>query len=227
VVTTEVCTLSGSTVTIVAASGISPPPAPWAADSNYNGASASQSGNATIGVPVITWATPAAINYGTALSTIQLNATANITGTFKYTPASGKVLTAGAQTLSVTFTPTGKANKTDYGPVTTTVTLQVLQDATTTTATPVDPTVTLSKKGTATDTIDFTVSSYKPTGSVTITATGPATLTCTGTVAAATGDGHCKLTFSSAGTYTINASYPGDASHTGSTGTTTVTVNPY
>ena len=174
--------------------------------------------------PTIAWATPAAINYGTALSGTQLDATANIAGTFKYSPASG-VLAAGNQTLSVTFTPS-KANSKDYGTATKSVTLQVLQDATTTTATPVDPTVTLSKKGTATDTIDFTVSSYKPTGSVTVTATGPATLTCTGSVSSSTGNGSCKLTFSQTGTYTITASYPGDANHTSSTGTASVTVNP-
>ena len=39
--------------------------------------------------PVITWATPAAITYGTALGAAQLNATANAPGTFSYTPASG------------------------------------------------------------------------------------------------------------------------------------------
>ena len=52
--------------------------------------------------PVITWPTPAAITYGTALSGTQLNATApaGIAGTFVYTPASGAVLGAGAgQTL--------------------------------------------------------------------------------------------------------------------------------
>jgi hypothetical protein len=37
--------------------------------------------------PVITWATPADIVYGTALSATQLNATANVPGTFVYTPA--------------------------------------------------------------------------------------------------------------------------------------------
>ncbi|HCE67629.1 MAG TPA: hypothetical protein DER40_08970 [Geobacter sp.] len=63
--------------------------------------------------PVITWATPAAITYGTALSSTQLNATASdpvtaasIPGTFDYTPALGTILSAGTQALSVTFTPT-------------------------------------------------------------------------------------------------------------------------
>src|SRR4029077_11172696 len=56
--------------------------------------------------PTITWATPAAISYGTALSSAQLNATANVPGTFVYTPPQGTVLSAGTQTLSVTFMPT-------------------------------------------------------------------------------------------------------------------------
>jgi hypothetical protein len=57
--------------------------------------------------PMITWANPAAITYGTALGATQLDATANVPGTFVYTPAVGTVLQAGAnQTLSVTFTPT-------------------------------------------------------------------------------------------------------------------------
>jgi len=56
--------------------------------------------------PVITWPKPADITYGTALSPTQLNATANVPGTFVYTPAAGTVLSAAAvQLLSVTFTP--------------------------------------------------------------------------------------------------------------------------
>ena len=55
--------------------------------------------------PVVTWNNPAAIAYGTALSTAQLNATASVPGSLAYTPAAGVVLNAGTQTLSVTFTP--------------------------------------------------------------------------------------------------------------------------
>jgi hypothetical protein len=73
-------------------------------------------------VPVVTWGTPAAINYGTALSATQLNATASVAGTFVYSPSAGTVVTAGAETLSVTFTPTNSA---DYATVTSTVMLTV------------------------------------------------------------------------------------------------------
>ena len=62
--------------------------------------------------PVITWANPAAITYGTALSATQLNATASVPGTFAYSPAVGVVLNAGTQTLNVTFTPTDTTNYT-------------------------------------------------------------------------------------------------------------------
>ena len=75
--------------------------------------------------PSITWATPAAITYGTALSSAQLDASSTVVGTFAYTPASG-VLTAGSHPLSVTFTPTDTA---DYTTATATVSLQVNQAA--------------------------------------------------------------------------------------------------
>ena len=56
--------------------------------------------------PTVSWATPAAITQGTALSAAQLNATASVPGTFVYAPAAGTVLAAGTHTLGVTFTPT-------------------------------------------------------------------------------------------------------------------------
>ncbi|MBT1073043.1 MBG domain-containing protein, partial [Pelotalea chapellei] len=82
--------------------------------------------------PTITWATPAAITYGTALSATQLNATAGgVAGTFTYSPASGTVLNAGNnQTLTATFTPT---DTTTYNTTTKTVTLNVNQAAATVT----------------------------------------------------------------------------------------------
>jgi len=71
---------------------------------------------------VITWTTPAAISYGTALSSAQLDATANVAGSFSYSPASGTVLAVGSHTLTATFTPT---DTTDYAVTTATVTLVV------------------------------------------------------------------------------------------------------
>ncbi len=88
----------------------------------------------TKATPTITWATPAAITYPTALSATQLDATASVAGTFVYSPAAGTVLAAGTQALSVTFTPT---NQTDYTTATGTVQLLVNEAPTTITwATP-------------------------------------------------------------------------------------------
>jgi glucuronoarabinoxylan endo-1,4-beta-xylanase len=73
--------------------------------------------------PVITWATPAAISYGTALSATQLDASAGgVAGAFTYSPVSGTVPAAGLQTLSATFTPNDTA---DYNSATATVNLTV------------------------------------------------------------------------------------------------------
>ena len=77
---------------------------------NYNGASANVPITVDKAAPTITWSNPADIVYGTALGATQLNATANVAGTFGYTPAAGTVLNAGSHTLSVTFTPTDAAN---------------------------------------------------------------------------------------------------------------------
>jgi hypothetical protein len=74
--------------------------------------------------PTVTWANPADITYGTPLSSTQLNATADVSGAFAYTPAAGIVLGAGTQTLSVTFTPTDTA---DFNSVTQTATLTILR----------------------------------------------------------------------------------------------------
>jgi hypothetical protein len=72
--------------------------------------------------PAISWATPAPITYGTPLSATQLNASSAVAGKFVYSPAAGKVLAAGQQTLTATFTP---ANSTNYSTATATVTLTV------------------------------------------------------------------------------------------------------
>ena len=72
--------------------------------------------------PVIAWADPATITYGTALSEAQLNATASVLGNFTFTPAAGAVVNAGVHVLSVTFTPNDTLN---YTAATKTVTLTV------------------------------------------------------------------------------------------------------
>jgi sugar lactone lactonase YvrE len=225
------CSLSGSsspvTVTIEKGSGTCIFTAKWAADSNYIAASAVQVTAVEKATSVITWTAPASITYGTALSATQLDASANVAGAFKYTPASGAIENAGTITLEASFKPSSS----DYGTATATVPLQVLEAATTTTITSASQTtVSLNSSGSAGVTLDFNVTSYKPTGAVVLTAsTGE---TCAGNVAAASGNGNCKLTFTTTGTRTIIASYGGDTNHTGSNSFTqtpaiTVTVNPH
>src|SRR5207244_327658 len=76
------------------------------ADANYNAASKTVSINVLKGNPVITWANPADITYPTLLSGTQLNATADVGGSFVYTPAAGTKLNDGSRkALKVDFTP--------------------------------------------------------------------------------------------------------------------------
>ena len=76
--------------------------------------------------PNVVWTAPASIPYGSALSAAQLDATANVAGTFTYNPAAGTILAAGSNVLQVTFTP---ADTKDYKSVTATVPLLVTQAA--------------------------------------------------------------------------------------------------
>ncbi len=89
---------------------------------NYTNAMASVPLTVRKATPVITWSTPAPINQGTALSATQLNASADVPGTFAYSPSSGTVPAAGSATLSVTFTATDAR---DYSTAATSVTLTV------------------------------------------------------------------------------------------------------
>ncbi len=173
----------------------------------------------TIGktIPTITWATPAPITYGTALSSTQLNATANVPGTFVYSPAVGAILSVGTQILSVTFTPTDSAT---YSTVTKTVSLVVNKATTTTTITSVSPNPVLPNSPAK---ITFTVVGSTPvalpTGTVTVKAsTGES---CYATVAI----GNCSIKFVTAGTRTLTASYAGDSNFAASSTVTSTQVN--
>ena len=112
--------------------------ASYSGDTAFAASSGTVTETITTGAPIITWNTPGAITYGTALSATQLDATANVPGSFVYTPAAGTVLATGVQTLSVTFTPT---DTTDYATATATVSLTVNAAA----PTKVTPTITWNK----------------------------------------------------------------------------------
>ncbi|MBZ5490686.1 MAG: choice-of-anchor D domain-containing protein [Acidobacteriia bacterium] len=100
--------------------------ASYGGDATYASSTAALAQVLQPALPVITWAAPAPIISGTALSALQLNATASVAGTFIYNPAAGTVLGAGPQTVSVTFTPT---DTTDYSVATATVSLIVTYPA--------------------------------------------------------------------------------------------------
>ena len=167
--------------------------------------------------PVITWANPASITYGTALSATQLNATASVAGTFAYSPVAGTILSPGTQTLSTTFTPTDAV---DYATASKNVSLAVTQASTTTTITSLSPNPTSPGTPVA---ISFSVSGVAgaavPTGTVTAKAnTGES---CTAAVSV----GNCSITFSTSGSRTVTATYSGDTNYTGSSTTASATVN--
>jgi hypothetical protein len=90
---------------------------------NYNSASATVYINVAKATPVVTWPEPGPIVHGQPLTSTQLDATANVPGTFVYTPPAGTLLpTQDGNVLSVTFTPT---NTNNYNVVTATTTIDV------------------------------------------------------------------------------------------------------
>jgi hypothetical protein len=92
-------------------------------DPNYQALTSGGTLTINRGVPAITWPSPAAVSFGSALGSGQLNATANIPGGFVYSPPVGTVLSAGNnQTLSVTFTP---SDTMDYSTATASTTINV------------------------------------------------------------------------------------------------------
>jgi hypothetical protein len=170
---------------------------------DYNGAS----GSVTLTVnnkttPVITWATPSAITYGTALSSTQLNATSGgVAGSFVYSPAPGTVLTAGSQTLSVTFTP---ADTTTYNAVFQTVTLAVNKSPVVITGTSSLMPSIYGDRITATFT--FAGVGVTPTGTATISDGG----TTLATVSISAGVASYQSSLLSVGIHNLMAVYNGD-----------------
>jgi hypothetical protein len=131
---------------------------------SVNNSTATATVNLTVNkaASTITWATPAAITYGTALSATQLNATASVPGTFAYTPVLGTVPNAGTQLLSVTFTPTDSVNNST---ATATVNLTVNKAVSTIT-------ITTPAPSTASFNSQFTVAASAPGGAVVYNSAG-------------------------------------------------------
>ncbi len=189
---------------------------------NYNNASGTVADTIGKATPSITWANPAAITYGTALSGTQLNASANVAGSFLYNPAAGTVLAVGTQTLSTFFTPTDTTN---YSTAPKSVQIVVnagnSQVATTTSVSSSASTANYDQMVTFTAVVSPTSGSTQPTGTVTFwdgsTTIGNATLQVIG--------GVNKATFStdilSVGAHMISASYAGTGSFAASTSIST------
>jgi MBG domain/Bacterial Ig-like domain len=77
---------------------------------NYNTAFKTVSLTVNKATPQITWSNPADIDYGTLLSSTQLNAQADVPGSFTYVPPAGTKLLSGTQSLTANFTPTDTTN---------------------------------------------------------------------------------------------------------------------
>ena len=180
---------------------------------DYNTATGSVSLTVNKATPTVNWTAPAAITYGAALSSTQLNATAtysglSVAGAFTYTPASGTVLNAGAnQTLSVTFTPT---DTTDYTTAHGSVSLTVSAFTPTVTVTPGATSITIAQALAVTVSVSGATGGSSPSGSVILTGgsyTSPA-------VALTGGSATFNIPASTlaAGNYTFKASYTPDAS---------------
>jgi hypothetical protein len=91
---------------------------------NYNIATKTVTIDVAKATPVITWANPPDITSTTTLSNSQLNASADVPGTFTYTPAAGTKLNEGnAQVLKADFVPSDVMN---YESVSKTVLINVL-----------------------------------------------------------------------------------------------------
>jgi hypothetical protein len=172
----------------------------WPGNSNYaaiaSGAITQVVNKAT---PAIFWNAPAAITYGTALGSAQLDATSTVAGTFSYAPAAGTVLSSGAHTITATFTP---ADTTDYATDTSSVSITVNE---------ITPTITWPT----------------PTAITYGTALGSAQLDATSTVAGAFSYSPAAGTVLSSGNHTITATFtPTDTTdYATATDSVSITVN--
>ena len=174
----------------------------------------------------ITWPTPGAITYGTALGGTQLDANVTsggvvVLGTYAYTPAAGTVLPAGTQTLSVTFTPT---DTTEYSVEMTTVQIIVNKPG-------IDTAVVM--------TFSNTVWTYPGEANITVCVTPATNVAATGSVQIFDGStllttqqllgGGCAYWYItpglSAGTHVLTAVYSGDKNNpAGVSAPSTITV---
>jgi hypothetical protein len=153
--------------------------------------------------PAITWATPTAIPYGTALSGTQLDASSTVAGAFSYSPAAGTVLSSGSHTITATFTPT---DTTDYATDTSSVVITVNAELSLLSC--ISGIIT----GAGTDTCTLSLTAVAPSGGLTVNLTSsnsPVTVPSTVTIPAGAASAEFTATVSSVATtqtVTITAS---------------------
>jgi len=199
------------------------------ATGNYTGASGPIAWTIAQATPVVSWTTPAPIVYGTALDSTELNATANVPGTFAYTPAAGTVPNVGTQTLSVVFTPT---DATDYNNASASVSLTVNPPLT---AAPVfspaagsypnaqTVAITTTTSGAS---IRYTTDGSTPTETTGNPYSGPLTLSSTTTLTAIAYETGFTDSAVTSGIYTLQAAAPNFSPAAGTyTSAQTVTIN--
>ena len=180
--------------------------ASFAGSADYS--SAMELANYTISqaTPEVTWGPLASIVYGTPLGAAQLDASANVPGSFKYSLDAGAYLNAGSgQTLSATFTP---QDSVDYATITATSTITV--DKAT-------PTLELSDPGGAYNGSPFPAS-VTISGSGEDNSPGASLGGITPTLTYYDGSGTSGTSLGStpptaAGTYTVVAGFAGDADY--------------
>jgi hypothetical protein len=171
------------------------------AATNYSNSSLSSS-DAKLSNPTITWNQPSSVPQGTVLGPSELNASADVPGTFTYTPAAGTVLQPGTQTLNAAFTPQDQ-NK--YAPAKVSRTINVTGGSTSPTLKSIalsSNSVALPAGGTQQLTATATYSD-KSTQDVTGSASWSSSSTAVATVASG------KVTGVTAGTAQITASWNG------------------
>jgi VCBS repeat-containing protein len=182
---------------------------------------------ATRETPVVTWADPTSIAYGTALSATQLNATAaayagSVPGTVTYAEgatarAAGDVLAVGTHTLVATFTPTDTAT---YTTATDTSNVVVVRADQTIVAQATSNSLTYGGAGT---TLSATYTGPHGAGLVTYAvASGPCSIT--GANLTVTGAGTCQVTASIAQDGSYNAATSAPITITVAKATLTVTA---
>jgi Tol biopolymer transport system component len=148
----------------------------------------------------LTWAAPAPIRYGTALSGTQLNATASAAGTIAYSPAAGTVLSVGSRTLQATFTPSNA----NYATSTATVPIEVTTAVPTVSMTSATVTYTGLPQSLAASVRDYRGIALSPT-----------TITYNGVAAAPV----------AAGVYDVVLTFAGNTNYEPVTASATLTIN--